>query len=129
MIIMIFTAICTVFSFSFFSLNLSIQGMNRSIIYTPFSILYNEVNTELVTPEFDCYKVMESLDKYYSTTISKYCKSYQTLYYFYNPEDESMCLKDKCKGFEVIVIAKLAFNYRYSRTMYYELTGDLHGQR
>ena len=127
MIIVFFTVFFLVFSFQFFDLNMTIQGLNRAIISTPIEIMYRDVYPSGNNPSFTTENIQKHLEDYYKKSLSKYVKEYTSEYYFYNQEDESMCVEKYCSGLEVTIKAKLSLNYRYQRVMYYELGDAING--
>ena len=124
MIIMFFAALIGVLMLNIFSLTISIQGLNRAIIYTPIEIFYADTNLDGIKPILDKNKIIEHLDSYYDKSLLKYCSSYEATYYFYNQNDGSMCLEDFCNAVEVDIKIDLTFSYQYHRVMYYELRSN-----
>ncbi len=127
MILMFLSCIMGLFSLQFFTLNFSIQGMNRAIIFTPIELMYKVVTSYGEVPTFDKNDFQELILQYYSNTLPRYVKKYDVSFYYYNIEDESMCLTELCNGVEITVSCKLNLTYDYSRTMYYELSESNNG--
>ena len=123
MIYALLAAIFGMLSVQFFALNFSIQGLNRAVIYTPVEILSNYVNLYDDDPSFTTDELMTHLDDYYQKHASRYCRDYEVEYYFYNTDDESMCLDEYCDAVEIRFSATLTLSYTYHRVMYYELLG------
>lgn len=122
MIYMFLAAIFGMFSLQFFCLNFSIQGLNRAIISTPISYLIESIQEVDGDAKFLVDKTEENLLAYYDKTLTKYVKDYDIEIYFYNTNDNSMCLTSYCDGLEIRVDATILLTYQYHRVMYYELT-------
>ena len=121
---MIFFLVITmtgIISLQYFSLNYSIQGLNRAIIYTPIELMYKSVQVFGEAPLFDKNDFEVVVKSYYENIIPKYTKEYSVGFYYYNSSDESMCLTDECNGVEITINCKLNITYQYQRVMYYEM--------
>lgn len=123
MILLFISAILVSFTGLLFSLNFSMQGLNRAVINTPIELLYRTISYEDEILKFEKDRVEEDLSHYYSKSLSRYCKDYTVDYYFYNKADGSMCLNNRCDAVEITVNCKLIMNYTFYRVMYYELKG------
>lgn len=123
MILLFISAILVSFTGLLFSLNFSMQGLNRAVINTPIELLYRTVSYEDEILKFEKDRVEEDLSHYYSKSLSRYCKDYTVDYYFYNKADGSMCLNNRCDAVEITVNCKLIMDYTFYRVMYYELKG------
>lgn len=123
MILLFISAILVSFTGLLFSLNFSMQGLNRAVINTPIELLYRTVSYEDEILKFEKDRVEEDLSHYYNKSLSRYCKDYTVDYYFYNKADGSMCLNNRCDAVEITVNCKLIMNYIFYRVMYYELKG------
>lgn len=123
MILLFISAILVSFTGLLFSLNFSMQGLNRAVINTPIELLYRTVSYEDEILKFEKDRVEADLSHYYSKSLSRYCKDYTVDYYFYNKADGSMCLNNRCDAVEITVNCKLIMNYIFYRVMYYELKG------
>ena len=121
MIYIFIAAVFAMFSFQFFTLNMSIQGLNRAIIYTPIELMMMDVSSSGNTARFTADDIEEHLTKYYNKALTKYVKEYDISFYFYNREDESICTSTYCDGVEITIDAKLLLTYNYHRVMFYEL--------
>ena len=121
MIYIFLAAIFAMFSFQFFSLNFSIQGLNRAIIYTPIELMMMDVSSDGSKVSFTTDDTEEHLIEYYDKTLSRYVDSYDISFYFYNRIDESICTSNYCDGVEITIDAKLLLTYNYHRVMFYEL--------
>ena len=121
MIYIFIAAVFAMFSFQFFTLNMSIQGLNRAIIYTPIELMMMDVSSSGDTARFTADDIEEHLTKYYDEALTKYVKEYDISFYFYNREDESICTSTYCDGVEITIDAKLLLTYNYHRVMFYEL--------
>ena len=109
------------FSFQFFTLDYSIQGLNRAIIYTPIELMMMDVSSGGDGVKFTSDDIEEHLIEYYDKTLTKYVKDYTIDFYFYNREDESICTSTYCDGVEITIDAKLLLTYNFHRVMFYEL--------
>lgn len=121
MIYMFLAAVFAMFSFQFFTLNFSIQGLNRAIIYTPIELMMMDVSNNSNKISFTTNDIEEHLIEYYDKTLLRYVKEYDIEFYFYNRADESICTSSYCDGVEITIDAKLLLTYDYHRVMYYEL--------
>lgn len=127
MIIAFFGAVLLIFSLQFFTLNFTIQGLNRAVIYTPIELFYPEIMERQNKAVFDVESFQYTMMEYYDRALSKYVEDYEVSFYFYNPSDESMCLLKFCNAVEITVDADLILNYKYHRVMMYEVKGGLNG--
>ena len=118
-------------SFSSYSLAYQINGINRIVTSTPISIfescILHDVNEENHEMLFNKDMVKEKLEHYFSYELSKFTDKFSYDIYFYNKEDESMCIKDECNAVEVSFYAELAFNYNYERVLNYEVLDNSYG--
>ena len=121
MIYIFIAAVFAMFSFQFFTLNYSIQGLNRAIIYTPIELMMMDVSSGGDGVKFSSDDIEEHLIEYYDKTLTKYVKDYTIDFYFYNREDESICTSTYCDGVEITIDAKLLLTYNFHRVMFYEL--------
>ena len=122
MIIMLFGAVFAVLLLQTFYFSYAIQGLNKTIIFTPIELMYGDVGINNMEASIDKKSVTDHLLHYYNKTIPRYCSDYTIDFYFYNKEDESICISDYCDALEVDINAKVALGYNYHRVMYYELT-------
>ena len=122
MIIMFIALLLMVLSFGAFTLSYQINGMNRLFIYTPLSIVEKCVIVQGDNSlNFYTLKMKVELEKYYDSKIPAYTDDYVINYYFYRPLNHSYCRDNYCKALEVSVEATLNFNYKYTRTIYFEV--------
>ena len=127
MILVFLSAILIVFSAQLFTLNFAIQGLNRAIITTPIELMYRTVKLDSEGVKFSKDSFERELMKYYDSTLPRYSKEREIEFYYYNYEDESMCLEDYCNAVEITFNCKLTENYTFHRVMYYELRGKTNG--
>ena len=127
MILAYFGAVVLIFSFQFFSLNFSIQGLNRTVIYTPIELFYPEIVSDNGEATIEVKAFEAQMMSYYDREIRKYTNDYQVSFYYYNPDNEAMCIRKWCKAVEITVNANLILNYKYHRVMFYEIKGNLNG--
>ena len=119
MIFLMISALIGVVSLQYFTLNYSIQGLNRAIIFTPIEMMYKSVTTYEDTPFFDKDNFEDLVLSYYSRVLPRYTSKYDIDFYYYNSVDESMCLIDYCDSVEITIDCKLNISYQYHRVMYY----------
>ena len=122
MILLLLSSLIGLVSVQFFTLNYSIQGLNRAIVFTPIELLYKSVTMYGENPQFKKDDFQDIVLSYYSHILPRYTESYDVSFYYYNSIDESMCLESNCDGVEITISCKLNLTYDYKRTMYYELT-------
>lgn len=127
MILAFLGAITLIFSLQFFTLNFSIQGLNRSVIYTPVELFYPEIISNNGVGVVEVKSFQKRMMEYYDHTLSKYSKSYEVKFYYYNPDNDAMCIRIYCRAVEITVNADLIMNYKYHRVMFYEIEGNLNG--
>ena len=121
MIYIFLAAVFAMFSFQFFTLNFSIQGLNRAIVYTPIELMMMDVSNNNDEVSFTTSNIESHLREYYDKTLTRYVKDYDIEFYFYNKFDESICTSNYCDGVEITVDATLMISYKYHRVMFYEL--------
>ena len=122
MIFLLISALIGVVSLQYFSLNYSIQGLNRAIVCTPIELMYKCVAVYGESPVFNTDDFETIVLEYYSHILPRYTNDYNVDFYYYNLADESMCLLDVCGGVEITIDCKLNMTYQYHRVMYYELS-------
>ena len=121
MINVLLSGIFVLFAGGMFSISFCYQGLNRAVINTPIEVMFRTVEVENHSIHFDKNLFEESLLNYYDNTLPRYSKSHTVSFYYYNVEDESMCIENLCDAVEVTVNCKLIFNNDYSRTMSYRI--------
>ena len=121
MIYMLLAAVFGMFAFQFFTLNYSIQGLNRAVVYTPIELMAMDVSNDSGEISFTIEDIEHHLRDYYEKSVSRYVKDYEVDFYFYNQEDDSICLSNYCDAVEIKIDATLILSYKYHRVMYYEL--------
>ena len=114
-----------ILSFSSYALAYQINGINRVLFSTPVTIfetsIYHNVNEE--QPHVLMYKklVVEKLEDFYQCEIPRFTDDFTYEIYFYNKEDESMCVENSCNAIEITFDAILIYNYQYHRRICYEV--------
>ena len=102
-----------------------INGINRTIIQTPHSILETSIpltmQKEEVVLYYDQSKLKNNYEKYLESEITKYSDDYQVEYYFYNTNDGGFCDITNCQGVVIKVEAKVMLGITYKREMKYEI--------
>lgn len=120
-----------IISFSSFALAYQINGVNRIVISTPIALFESSIFHDLEIEEPDVYiskeLVKEKIQNYYSKELEKITNKYSIEFYFYNKLDNSMCVRDECEAVEILFSATLIFDYKYSRTLNYEVTSYKYG--
>ena len=127
MILMLIFPLIGLVSLQYFALNFSIQGLNRAIIFTPIELMYKSVIAYGEKPYFIREDFEDLVLSYYDKVLTRYTRHYEAEFYYYNPEDGSMCLLDTCDGVEITINCKLNATYYYHRVMYYEMSEASHG--
>lgn len=114
-----------ILSFSSYALAFQINGINRAIVSTPVTIfessIYHNVDEEEPRVLISKKIVTEKLEKYYRKEISKFTDDFTYEIYFYNKENDSMCVEDNCNAVEITFDASLMYNYQYHRIIHYEV--------
>lgn len=114
-----------ILSFSSYALAYQINGINRIVVSTPVTIfetsIYHNVNEDEPRVLMSKKLVKEKLEKFYNYELSKFTDKFEYEIYFYNKEDESMCVEDNCNAVEISFSASLIYNYQYHRTIHYEV--------
>lgn len=111
-------------SYLFFRFTYSLNGINRLVLNTPieyFNVAIPLVkNDEEIKLYFDKSVLENNLNEYF-LVLSQYCSSYSVNYYYYNQNDDSICLGQECSAVEVRVNCTIDFNVNYYRAMFYEI--------
>lgn len=129
MILIYIAALISMLSFGAFGISYQLNGINRSVICLPISILENTaiIDEKTDIPYLDKVEVRNHLTYYYDCHIKKYTTDYKVEFYFYNSLDDAYCTDRMCNAVEVTIKANLMYNYKYERVMYYKISGDLNG--
>lgn len=94
----------------------------------PISLYETSLNflsiDESVGPGFDKGLLEERINSYFAYSMEKYTSDYRVSFYYYNPFDDSICLSMYCSAVEVKLKASLILNYRYSKTMRYQIRSN-----
>ena len=114
-----------ILSFSSYALAYQINGINRVVISTPATIfetsIYHNVNEEHPRVLMSKKLVSQKLENFYQCEIPRFTEDFTYELYFYNKEDESMCVEDNCNAVEIVFDATLVYNYQYHRVIHYEV--------
>lgn len=111
-------------SFEFFHFSYSINGINRLVLNTPiefFNAAIPLVNDEEEIFLYFQQDILENNLNVYYSTLHRYSQKYEVNYYYYNLEDESICLSRLCQGVEIRVRCDIFLGFEYKRTMFYEI--------
>lgn len=112
-------------SFNFFTVSYKLNGINRTLLFTPISIF--EINVPLINSneEFDLYFDKQSLEKdltyYYDSHLIRYTGEYDIDYFYVNIDDGSMCTETFCKAIEVTISSEILFGFKYKKAMRFEI--------
>ena len=123
MIVMFLTATFLGVSFSIFGLSFSLNSINRVITNTPkelfeISVPYINIGS---TIHFDKNLLLKNLTSYYDDNLLQYVSHYSLNLYYYNKDDNSLCISSICQGVDVTIETSLLGFINYSRTMFYEI--------
>ena len=125
MIAIFISFLIVVISFNFFMVSYQINGINRLVLSAPLSLFETAINLfqidEEIGPVFDKEILVDNITSYFDYHMPRYTSNYSLLFYYYNPADHSIELSDNAKAVEVEINASLALDYRYEKTMYYEI--------
>ena len=125
MIAMLISFFVVVISFNFFMISYQINGINRLVLSAPISLYETAINLfdidEDIGPTFDKEILEDNITSYFDYHMPRYTEDYLVSFYYYNPDDGSIELSENIKAVEVFIEASLAINYRYEKTMYYEI--------
>lgn len=128
--IMIFIAsLLAILSFGGFAVSYQVNGINRTIIFLPISLIENstDVNEKNKTPYFNKEKLINNLSYYLNSNITKYTSDFTFYFTFYNLNNHSFCVTSECTSVEVEFTAKLMYEYTYKRVMYYNILETWYG--
>ena len=116
-----------VMSYSFFTISISIQGINRLVINAPRGIFeYSVVRSETGVVYYEQEEIKKRYLSYIEDNIHQYVDKYDLQFRFYNPSTGGLC-QENCEGVEIKLSSKIAFSFSYSRTMFYEIREVKHG--
>ena len=123
MILILFSAIFSVFSVQFFTINFAVTGLNRAIINTPIEMMYRYVINDGGNMYFNVEDFSNNLKTYYDSVLYRYTKKYEMNLYFYDFGSKEICEDNYCNAVEINITSRLLDMYDFSRTMYYEIRG------
>ena len=116
----IISLVIAVMSLHLFTVTYRLNGINRSRYNIPISIFETSIPlldyNEGIGLYYDKELLLEKLTYYFKSSISGLCHSYDMDLYFYNQDDESICLSSYCNAVEVTINAKVIFFTEYHRT-------------
>ena len=114
-----------ILTFSFSLSSISINSVNRSLLYLPIELLQSYVNIIEVDSVEDLYfkkdPLMDALDIYFESSLSHHVLSYQVTYLFTDSDNSMVCLSDRCQGINITVNADIYFDVHYEKTMFYSI--------
>ena len=118
-----------VLSFNCFTFTYRYNGINRTLMEMPKSLLETSIPLiEVDDPffiHFDREELTNNLTYYFDSHLPRYTDEYHLDYYFSNTGDESMCLTDSCTAIEINLKAKVLFFSEYDKTMRYEIRSNV----
>ncbi|MBE6133277.1 MAG: hypothetical protein E7178_01245 [Erysipelotrichaceae bacterium] len=116
-----------IMSYSFFTISISIQGINRMVINAPRGIFeYSVVSSENGLVYYEQEEIKKRYLSYIEDNIHQYVDKYDLRFRFYNPSTGGLC-QENCEGVEIKLSSNIAFSFSYSRTMFYEIREVRHG--
>ena len=108
-----------------FTITYKLNGINRTLLDTPISLLEVAVPTvqesEEIAMYFDRDKLINNLTYYYDSKLVDFSNSYTLNYYFTNMGSDAVCTTDYCDAVEVTITADVVFTVKYSKTMRFEI--------
>ena len=108
-----------------FTITYKLNGINRTLLDTPISLLEVAVPTvqesEEIAMYFDRDKLINNLTYYYDSKLVDFSNSYTLNYYFTNTGSDAVCTTDYCDAVEVTITADVVFTVKYSKTMRFEI--------
>lgn len=132
MILLALVTALTIFLFAGFTLTYRLQTINRAIINTPIEIFETSIplaNVDEANLYFDKSKLETNVLDYYSSTIGLLFKSYNVDFYYYNQNNQSICVSDYCNAVEITVSGNYFLSFNYERVVTYEIhKGARYGQ-
>ena len=118
-----------VLSFNCFTFTYRYNGINRTFMEMPRSLLETSIplvdDDEEFIVHFYKEELIDKLTYYFDTHLDKYTDDYQVNYYFSNTGDESLCLTHFCTAVEINLKAKVLFFSEYDKTMRYEIRSNV----
>jgi len=116
-----------IMSYSFFTISISIQGINRMVINAPRGIFeYSVVSSENGLVYYEQEEIKKRYLSYIEDNIHQYVDKYDLRFRFYNLSTGGLC-QENCEGVEIKLSSNIAFSFSYSRTMFYEIREVRHG--
>lgn len=129
MISLFIVALIMAFSLSMFSISYKYKGMDKIVTNAPISIfeLSIPVNYENITTlHFESSELEKRYEEYIASSINNYANSYSIVYRYYSPIDGGI-EETYPQGVEVKLIANIVLNYKFEKTMFYEIIGKNNG--
>ena len=117
-----------VFCFKFFMISYQMNGISRLVYGVPITLFEASVNMLAIKEDegvtFNRSLLENNLTSYFDYSMHNYVNEYTLDFYYYNPEDYSYCTATNCSAVEVTVKADLILNYRYKKTLFYEIRSN-----
>ena len=126
MICVFIALLVMVIAVNIFFTSYQICGINRIFVNPPIGLIESSINlvSNNVEPNlyFDKNLLIYNLTDYYEEKIEQlHVRNYTFTFTFVNPDDESYCTNNQCKGFKMKLTSKLTFNMMYERELYYKI--------
>lgn len=117
-----------VFCFNFFMISYQMNGINRLVYGVPISLVETSISMLAIDedkgPTFNKTTLENKLTSYFNYSMQKYVDDYSLDFYYYNPDNHSYCTTNKCSAVEITLKADLILNYRYEKTLFYEIRSN-----
>ena len=125
MSILFFVMALVVFVFSSFMVSFRVQSLDRIIIFTPTELFEKSIDLVPYADSkklyFNQMKLRNNISNYYEETLEKLLDTYGLRFYYYNPEDDSLCTSGECVAVEIEVFGTYFHNFEYDRKIKYEI--------
>ena len=115
-----FSLFIALMSLQLFTLTYRINGVNRTMFNIPKGIFESSIplvqNTYYPTIYYDKTILEDSLTYYFDTNLHKYVSHFDLEFYYYNQQDDSICVSDKCNAVEITLKASIMLDIKYKKT-------------
>lgn len=116
----ILSLVLCVLTYTVFTTNRSISGINRILYNVPISIFESSIPLVQDSDEpiiyYDKTELEFKLTSYFDNEIPRYTDDYTISYYYYNQSNNSLCLSDYCNAVEIRINAKISFYLTYKKS-------------
>lgn len=122
MIVMAFIVFTIVTCFSFFTFTVRYNSINRAVVNVPTEIFNASIPlVNETTARFDKDVLIFKLKDYLDNHILHFVEEYSLTTYFYNKDDQSICIENNCNAIEFTVSCEISLLSKYHRTMFFEI--------